>query len=402
MKSRGAVILLLGCAGLFAGTFYFLLKGRFDRGDVYPPSSSLRSDPLGTMIFYESLKGLPGVRVTRDHSAVNRLPGGKGTTYMQFAARSGDWDVLPVEAFRSIDRFLLEGGRLVITLSPEYAGWRARRKKEEKEEAGEEKPKKEEKKKEEDAHFVSLKEKWGLCLEMVPSEGDGEYLVQNVSAAGLPSELKWHGETILKDPSSSWRILYRGKEGPVMAEMKRGPGSVVVATDSYFASNEALARDRQPALLAWLVGAADNIVFDEAHFGIMESPGIAALVHKYRLFGGVAALLVLAGLFVWKSSSPLVPCRKKEDGGEDFVVGRNTTAGFVGLLRRNIPADQVFDVCLQEWRKSFDRIASAREKSAVEGIVRSEEARPVRERNPVDAYQKIRAILRHDPPNPIT
>ncbi len=402
MKSHAPVILLFACAGLFAGTLFLLLKDRFDRGDVYPPSSSLRSDPLGTMIFYESLQTLPGVWATRDHSAVNRLPEGKGTTYMQFSARAGDWDLLPVDAFRVIDRFLLEGGRLVITLAPGYAGWRARQerdgesKKEGEEKAPEKKKKKEERKEKE---FVSLREKWGLSLEVIPSEGSGEYPVQNVAADGLPLELKWHGETILKDPSALWTVLYRSKEGPVMAEMKRGRGSVVVATDSYFVSNEAMVKDRQPAVLAWLVGSGRHIVFDEAHFGIMESPGIAALVRKYRLFGGVATLLVLAGLFIWKNSSTLVPRRSVGSGREDVIVGRNTTAGFVGLLRRNIPPDQVFDVCLQEWRKSFGRTVSAREKSAVEEIVRVEEERPVRGRDPVAAYQKIRDVLRHGPQN---
>ncbi len=404
MKKFFPLIVLIACGALFSGTIYLLLKGRFARGDVYPPYSSLRSDPLGTMIFYESLQALPGMRVARDHSPVNRLPDGKDTTYLHFAAGRHDWESMPVATYRLIDRFLLEGGRLVITLSPEYPGLRGHRKEnkdpveqeedkkapatEEKKEAGE--PKEEE-------GFVSLQKKWGLTFFQDPgqTDGKGEFRVSNLSRPDLPPELKWHGGTILKKPGPAWTIVYDSKNGPVMAEMKRGPGSVVVATDSFFVSNEALVRDRHPSLLSWLVGPNDHVVFDEAHLGIMESPGIAALVRKYRLHGGIAALLVLAVLFIWKSSSSLVPRQAGAREADNIIAGRNAAAGFTGLLRRNIPKDQIFDVCVQEWRKSFGHTTkfTAREKSGMEEIVLQENSRPARERDPAATYERIRAAL---------
>ena len=410
MRKYLPVTVLIACGALFFGTFFLLLKGRFARGDVYPPSSSLRSDPLGTMIFFESLQALPGIQVVRDHSAVNRLPDGKNTTYLHFAASSHDWESVPAATYRLIDRFLLEGGRLVISLSPEYSDVRERRKKsgetdkkeEEKnapatEDTEEEEPK-------EDDGFVSLQKKWGLIFLQVPgqSDGNGEFQVSNVSMPELPRELKWHGETILQKPGPAWKIVYESKKGAVMAEMKRGPGSVLVATDSFFVSNEALVRDRQPALLSWLVGPSDHVVFDEAHLGIMESPGVAALVRKYRLHGGVAALLVLAVLFIWKSSSSFVPRKATAEAADNLITGRNAAAGFTGLLRRNISKDQIFDVCVQEWRKSYGHTAkfTPREKSAMEEIVQQETARPARERDPSATYQRIRAVLHRGLSNP--
>lgn len=412
MKKAGPILTLLACAMLFGGTFYVLLKDRFESGDVYPPASSLRSDPLGTMIFYESLKELPGITVERDHSAVNKLPDGVKTTYLHLAARARDWETMPTDLYRLVDRFLLQGGRLVITLAPEYfdrefEAMKAKlekkvEKKEDKEESDakgkdektDKKPEEKSKKaKRSDEGEVSLKEKWGLEFSK-DKEGDTE--AKNVSQLPLAPELEWHGDIILKKPDASWEVIYRTKTGAVLAERKRGAGSIVVATDSFFTSNEALVDDRQTELLAWLVGPSDRVVFDEAHLGIVNSPGLATLARKYRLHGGVLVLAILAGLFIWKNSSSLAPPRRAARESDTVIPGRATGAGFVSLLKRAIPADRVLTVCLDEWKKSFGQGErfTAREKEAVESMVREDEAKPARERNPVNTYQKIRAALR--------
>lgn len=404
MKKSGPILILLACAVLFGGTFYVLLRDRFESGDVYPPSSSLRSDPLGAMIFYESLKELPGLRVERDHSAVNRLPDGANTTYLHLAARADDWEDMPTDLYRLIDQFLLQGGRFVITLRPEYfdrefekmkaeAKKKADKKKDNDKTAKKDKEKKPEEKEKGDEKLVSLKKKWGLEFS---KDKPGDKEAKNVSQLPLAPELEWHGDIILKKPDKSWTIIYRTKTGPVVAEKKRGAGSIVVATDSFFLSNEAMVDDRQTELLAWLVGPSNRVVFDEAHFGIVSSPGLAALARKYRLHGGVLVLAILAGLFIWKNSSSLAPPRRAAGESDDVIPGRAAGAGFVSLLKRSIPTERVLTVCLDEWKKSFGHGGrfTPKEKDAVEALVREDEAQPARERNPVNTYQKIRAALR--------
>lgn len=408
MKKHLPVLVLIACAAIFGGTFFILLKGRFEVGDVYPPSSSLRSDPLGTMALYESLEALPGVTVVRDHTAVNRLPDGRDTTYLHFAADSWDWTSLPAETFRVVDGFLLGGGRLVVTLKPQFAQPESDWKKKDEAKKKKDEAKKDDEKtreKEEKNDWVSMSEKWGLNITVVSPKGprpDGNFAVQNTTVPSLPKELKWHGDVVLRGSDASWKVIYAGEDGPVMAEKSRGPGSIVVATDSFFVSNEALVRDRHPDLLAWLVGPNHKVMFDEAHFGIMDSPGIAALARKYRLYGGAAALFVLAGLFIWRNSSSLAPRRDASAANGDEIAGRDATAGFVGLLRRNIPPGQVLGVCLAEWRKSFSRGSkfSAREKAALETIAAEENARAPREKDPVQTYRRLSAALRRHPSKP--
>ena len=111
--------MLVLAAAAFAVGLWHLFRLRFEAGDVYPPYSSLRADPVGSMAFYESLARLPGVTVSRDFSEGNRLPQPVGTTYLHLAARSYDWEQLPEALFREIEAFVLRGGRLVVAFHPE-------------------------------------------------------------------------------------------------------------------------------------------------------------------------------------------------------------------------------------------------------------------------------------------
>ena len=77
MKRHLSILLLLACAAGFAFGLVQLFRLRFAAGDVYPAYSSLRSDPLGTMAFCESLERMPGLSVRRDFNAGNELPDGK-------------------------------------------------------------------------------------------------------------------------------------------------------------------------------------------------------------------------------------------------------------------------------------------------------------------------------------
>jgi len=119
MKGRVPIIAFVVCAVIFAAGLFQLLKLRFEAGDVYPPYSSLRADPLGTMAFYEALERIPDMTVERDFSANNRLPGGRNTTYLHLGARAREWEWIDDEEFRTIEDFVTAGGRLVVTFFPE-------------------------------------------------------------------------------------------------------------------------------------------------------------------------------------------------------------------------------------------------------------------------------------------
>jgi len=150
-----------------------------------------------------------------------------------------------------------------------------------------------------------------------------------------------------------WKTWYKSGGKPVVIGRSFGRGTVVFVADSYLLSNEALSKERAPRFLSLLAGNAKRIIFDETHLGVTESPGIATLVRKYRLHGMVAALLVVALLFVWSNAVPFVPPAESSGGRREGIEGRDASAGFVSLLKRNIPPGELVPACVAEWRRSF-------------------------------------------------
>lgn len=404
---RNATLLALVVGGvLFLAGLSYLFLLRFAAGDVYAPHSSLRADPLGTMAFYESLEQLPGLDVRRDTSDSNRLPSEPHTTYLHLSAETETWRVVPVEVYDEAEKFMLNGGRLVITLFPATtrptafttpppfstptnapatnAPGRVRNRNQPgKSKAGAEE---------------TLAKRWGADFEYVPLilGSNGIYRsdrATNQSTLSLPAALDWHSAVVLTNLDASWQPLYARAGNPVLAERHFGRGSVVLATDTYFLSNEALWRHREPALLAWLVGPAEHVVFDEAHLGVAESPGVADLMQKYRLTGVLAALVSLALLFVWKNSFSLLPPRAVAAAGA--VAGKDAATGFVNLLQRNIPPRQILETCFEQWSRSLLQRANFHIAAVdqAQTIMERERARPPAERRPVQTYRDIALAL---------
>jgi Domain of unknown function (DUF4350) len=418
MKKALPIFITVGFFAVFAFGIFQLFQLRFEAGDVYPPYSSLRSDPLGAMAFYESIDKLPGISVQRDFSSDNRLPDTPATTYLHLAADPYEWDRLPEDEFLAVETFIKGGGRLVITFQPESAetlnwyhhaisqtnatpstkgatnssaplGGKTNPKKAKKPIVDED---------EEIFKTVSIQDRWGVgfdAIDLVKDSNDvyAPEQVKNRTDLPLPATLEWHSGVVLTNLSKEWQKIYTRGFNAVVAERKFGHGSVVFATDSYFVSNEAMLKDRHADFLAWLVGPAKTIVFDEAHFGVVETSGVAGLMRKYRLYWLVGGLILLAALFIWKNSMSLVPPHEDEKPRE-YLVGKEAASGFVNLLRRNISPTKLLETCFAEWKKSAlsAKCSPARVRQA-EVVFTAENSLPVRDRNLIRAYRDISAAL---------
>jgi hypothetical protein len=412
MNRNFSLILLLACLIGFALGIVELFKLRFETGDVYPEYSSLRNDPLGASAFYESLGRLPGMSADRDFSVNGELPAGSGIAYLHLAGDSGDWKALTEETFKEIESFLRHGGRLVVALFPKttelFKSSSRERKPEVKktasqpaEKSGPGKPgrKREKTKGATGERWVSLKERWGLEFgfkKLAPGPG-GSYepvFAANNDEPSLPDFVTWHSGLVFTNLDPAWRVIYSRDSSPVLIERKFGAGSVVFSTDTYFISNEALRKERHAELLAWLIGSCRRAVFDEAHLGIVEAPGVASLMRRYHLHGLVAGLLLLAGLFIWKNLAGFAP-PGPEEKADAYVAGKDSAAGFVNLLRRHVAPRELLNVCVAEWGKSFPRqMVSPARRERVQAVINAEKARPPRERDSVRAYLAICEALK--------
>ena len=408
MKRYFPLILLLGCASAFTFGLVRLFQLRFEVGDVYPAYSSLRSDPLGTMAFYESLGRVPGISARRDFSTQDRLPEEPHTVYLQLAGSYYDWDRVPADLSRELEAFFARGNRLVITFYPrtwsydfhdnddETNSVKSAQSKAKNERMTPDKPAKKKKKQTDDEdRGVDLTERWGFGMDFIKLKAaDNVYepaRVANKTDLPLPRTLNWHSGLVFTNLDGAWRVIYARGTNAVLIERHFGKGSVVMATDSYFVSNEAMARDRHADLLAWLVGTNQNAFFDEAHLGVVETSGVAMLMRKYRLHGLAAGLLLLAGLFIWKNASSLVPPYTEQER-QGYIAGKDSAAGFVNLLRRSIARRDLLMVCFAEWEKSAGQCSAARRQQA-SAAFQAENSLPPKDRNPIATYQKICSIL---------
>jgi hypothetical protein len=378
-----ALVLLLG----YGITHLFSL--RFARGDIYPPYSSLRTDPLGSKALAEAISGLPGFTVERNYRELSRLKTPQPATLVYLGI---NYDAPVDEAqFADAERMVARGSRLVITFIPELKRTTQTRTPSKSKAtpspgatpapsgfATDERPR-----------FYEAIERWGVSIDFGQDEessvkiGSAEPAENEV---GLEASVPWHTALYFKGLNPKWQTLYQSNNVPVIVERNYGQGSIVLCADSFFLSNEGLRSDRAAKLIARIVGPPRTVVFDEFHHGVSENMNVAGLVRKHGLGGAVLALLAVAALYLWKNAVPFLPARTSasEDGAQ---VGLDANAGFINLLRRGVPTNRLLAVCVEEWRKSRGRRIREDEQAHVEAVLRAHEGRSSK-----DAAAAYRAI----------
>lgn len=412
MKRLPLIVLIVAAAAFLAGMLH-LFRLRFAAGDVYPGYSSLRADPLGTKALFDSLE--PMVAVQRNFSPRLRFESARNTTLLVLGLHPRELRATD-EELRDIEAFVGDGGRLVIALAPRYQEerllWFERPRLSKSTNSPASRADKKSPRPARKAPFsdeeglemdwqTPLGERWKFAVKYALAHKDehGVYspvVVGRTNDLDLPDRLDWHSAVWFDSPDPAWRVLYqRDKSRAVAMERRLGQGTIVLLSDSYYLSNEALRVDRKADLLAWMIGQGRRVIFDEAHLGVQENPGVATLARKYQLHGFFLALLLLAGLFIWQNSVPFMPPPEDrlahERGG--LVQGRESAAGFVNLLRRNVPLADWLEVAVREWKKSSARSVSPARLREVEAIAATEAALPARERQPVAACRRIAEIL---------
>jgi len=282
-----------------------------ETGSVYPPYSSLRSDPLGAKALYESLAALPGLTVERLYKPRTALSESEALFVLGVAPAG--WSTVTQKTLAEYENLLRRGGRLVIAFLPAPPPGKP------------------------DDGAV-LQDRWHLRL------------AYRNAAPGDDNSAIPRRSSLFFEPGAEWKVLAL-KDGEATAvERAIGGGTLALAADSYPLSNEGLRDARDPEYIANLAGAARRIVFDENHFDIAETGSVAGLMRKYHLEGAIAVLALVAGLFLWRSASSFLPAR--EAATADAVTGRDSLEGLAALLRRGVPESDLLEACFSEWTKS--------------------------------------------------
>ena len=83
----------------------------------------------------------------------------------------------------------------------------------------------------------------------------------------------------------------------------------------------------------------------------------------------------------------------------ELVEGKDSTSGFINLLKRNIPPGDLMKVCLEQWNAHGANVRqpSAAKLDAMQKLIDAENALEPKERNPVRMYREMASVLKSGP-----
>jgi hypothetical protein len=259
------------------------------QSDVYPEYSTLRSDPHGGKVLYESLRTFRGGGVDRNYEPLESLEPRRALYVLMGASP------VALRETKEWEQLLHAGGTVLIGLKPASS------------KAG------------------SRTEKLGF-LHVRTSSGASRLLLKG----------------------DEWRCLDGDRDECVLADRKLGKGVVWLLADASPLRNLDLHQSRDTALVARLFGGSLPIVFDESHLGVENQSGVGVLLRKHRLFGAIGMLLLLALLFVWRNSASLLPERSPLPP----ELMPQPAASLRTLLEQNVPPARLLDTLAAEWKHS--------------------------------------------------
>ena len=189
-----------------------------ETGDVYPPYSSLRSDPLGAKALYESLASLPGLVVERMYKQRAALEGARETMFV-LGVDPVSFSSVKEKELEQFEKLVENGGRLVIAFVPVRARI-------------------------DHGDTRAIEERWKLRFRYRRGTEDDRSAMPRATALFFEAE-------------EPWRPM--GDHDAV--ERDFGRGSIALVADSFPLSNEGLREARDADFLASLAGPATKIVF---------------------------------------------------------------------------------------------------------------------------------------------
>ncbi len=399
LRIFSVVLFSVALVGLVAGVSW-LIHLRFETGQAYPRGSSLRADPVGAKALFDAYDTIDGLDVRRNFTPFNELDDLPAEATMLLLNMRG-WSLYQLAQFDSIERFVSSGGRLVVALNPDHVAYQYIEGEETESDEIESDDEAEADRKSVFARRAEGKQKrfWGeLELMHGAHEGGDARCVDADEVARLPLSLPWREGGVLAALGEDWMPLYQIEEEVVGAQRVYGRGSIVLLTDDYLFSNEALLKHRYPELLAWVLGDPRTIIFDETHLGVSESTGVAILMRRYRLGGFCLACAVLMLLVVWRGVSPLLPAHAGRSRGNVMLAEHSTEAGLGDLVRRSVPTVDLPREAFRQWQESFIRNAAdeayyAQEVQEVHTLLAEYADLPKRKRRPSELHLNIQLII---------
>jgi len=334
-------------AGVFAALFAtLLLMARQNQSNTSDMGSSLREDPYGTSLLFDSY-GRAGYQVKRSQdedslSDENAL----STTAFFIGGHSFEWRVesgnLPSgEKFgRRVEDFLARGGRVVL-VAP---AWKLKS----------------------ESQDWEVENTW----DQTPHESEPTWISPDPGAMPAGSEKMYlAADAPWLKTDAAWTVLYSGsvdaKAGAdssvrvYMAMRRVGNGELIAASQQSFLLNEAIKTHPNPALLEFLASGRRVVWVDETLHGLHQDQGVLWLVQRYRLQAALLLFWATLLALLWSMSGDLV--RRPTDDRDAHIMRHSEGAGVAArrLLQRSIATEQVVGECWEEFRRRAPQDAQA-------------------------------------------
>ena len=388
------------CILLFVAGLVKLFWLRFEAGDLYPPYSSMRSDPLGVQVLFESLQEIQGPGAERNFRPWRQVAIGEGTTLLLCGLDPDK--VFHDRSDALMDHVAAEGGRLVLT----FVSDKDRRESSDRTSVNESSDPPDAEAPadgpsdngppDEAKPEMSGFRRSGLAVgRRTPGFEILEAGKGQPASDDLPGTLPWRSRLYFTLEDPAWEVVYTAADQPVVVQREWGRGRLIGVADSYLFSNEALRNHRATAFLAWTVGPGHHVIFDEFHHGLIKQPGIVALMRKYRLHGVMLSLLVLILLWVWRQTAVFVPQPDDDvDHPRTTSLGQDSAEGWVSLMQQHIGPKDLLGVCYRAWSESaaVDRVPKAQVEQVRQLIAAHASDRP--RYHAVAVYRSICELLK--------
>ena len=339
---------------------YLLILIRFELGHNYQYYSSLREDPLGTKGLFESINALPDKLCSRNYRPLALLEKGNTKTLMILGLNTESLDLsdssIKANQSSSLNKFIDSGGRVVISTIPNLQT------------------------------TIELPDNTSINT----SSSD-----KGISFAILSKQkIDWHSDSYIDCNKEQWEAIAENGEFILAAERKVGNGSIVISTDSYLFSNEALKKSYSPTFLSRVIGNSSEIVFDETHLGSIQQSGVATLARQHNLKWLLFALLAVAAVFIWKSITSFIPRSEETSSqlrGNDITPPKGID-GLASLISHSTQKSITsLDICVKEFKQSNPNMSKTDIDclNKIKAILSKEKFLKKKKQNIVAAYQAM-------------
>jgi len=365
-------------AGIFATLFaILLLMARQNQSNASDLGSSLRQDPYGTSLLFDSY-GRAGYQVKRsqdedslsDENALRTTAFFIGSQSFDAWGMAGENRSSGEKFRRRLEDFLARGGRVVLVapawkLKSESQGWKV-------ENAWNQTPHK--------STPTWISPESGA----MPPESEKMYL-----AADAP----W------LETDAAWTVLYAEPGNPqtqadsslhaFMAMRRVRNGELIAASQLSFLLNEAIKTHPNPALLDFLAGGRPVVWVDETLHGLHQDEGVLWLVQRYRLQAALLLFWATLLALLWSMSGDLVRRPARDPNAQTVRHSEGAGVAARRLLQRSIAPEQVVGECWEEFRRRSPQDAQAISADPDSGPrLRAALTRP-----PLAGYRQLRQLV---------